>query len=100
LSGFPPGAGFKVFWMPVEDPVLAGIKSGMTVRGLFTEPSTLNPEPITLGNINLLSGNGNYDNFKPSQRCRNLISKEKPMMDETSKALWNKGIEMMAQGYT
>jgi hypothetical protein len=30
----------------------------------------------------------------------NLNPKEKPMTDETLKALWNQGIEMMAQGYT
>jgi len=51
-------------------------------------------------NTKLLYENGNYDNFNPSQWCRNLTPKEKPMMDETLKALWNKGIEMMAQGYT
>jgi hypothetical protein len=49
---------------------------------------------------NLLWENCNYDNFKLLQLSRSLTLKEKPMIDERLKALWNKGIEMMAQGYT
>jgi len=53
-----------------------------------------------LGNFNLLCKTGNYDNFTPSQQRRDLTPKEKQMNDETSMAIRNKGIAMMAQGYT